>query len=129
MSSGEENGNRIYIYKNDPKVVKKGVNITDVRYPQGGYLPLLTDTPYNERKFDNTSYKYDDRFHHGSRPMHRSTFTLSHVQSSNDINRPISSSYDTQNNYVMTFLEEFTNPNPALYLFDWPNLDVSRLSA
>ena len=98
MSNEENNGHsRIYIYKNDPKVVRKGVNITDVRYPQGGYLPLLlTDTSYNERKFDNTAYKYDDRFHHGSRPMHRSTLTLSHPSSSYN-----SSSYDTQNNFVI----------------------------
>ena len=34
----------IYLYKNDPKVVNKGVNISDVRHAQGGgffQLPYL----------------------------------------------------------------------------------------
>lgn len=87
---------RIYVHKNDPTVVHKGVNVTDVRLPQGGFLPQLTDTPYAERKHDNTSYAYNARIHHGSRPMHQSTLSLSHS------NGPTSYyGYDSHSNSVV----------------------------
>lgn len=67
----------IYIYKNDPKQTRRGVNVSNFRHYEGGYLPLLADGNYRERKLDNTSYKYDAKCDHGLRPMHRSSFNLS----------------------------------------------------
>jgi hypothetical protein len=69
---------KIYMYKNDPKVSKKGVFISNFQHVEGGYLPILNDSNYNERKFDNKRYSYDDRLHHGKRPMHQTTFSLTH---------------------------------------------------
>lgn len=91
-SSSIENGT-IYLYKNDPKVVNKGVNITNVRHAEGGFMPLLTDTPYSQRKFDNKNYNYNARIDHGSRPMHRTTFSLSH--------QPDYSDFSTHNSSVI----------------------------
>jgi hypothetical protein len=84
----------IYIYKNDPKLVNKGVNISNFRHAQGGYLPLLADSNYKERKHNNLSYSYDTKTDHGSRPMHRTTFKLSY-SAKND--------YATKNKIVSTF--------------------------
>lgn len=68
----------LYVYRNDPTVVRKGVNVSNVIYPQGGYLPVLADSNYQDRKHDNLSYKYDNRVDHGSRRMHKSSFSLTH---------------------------------------------------
>ena len=73
--SSMKNGS-IYLYKNDPHVVNKGVHVTNVSEAGGGFMPLLTDTPYSQRRFDNTRYNYNSRTDHGSRPMHRTTFSL-----------------------------------------------------
>ena len=70
----------IYLYKNDPKVVNKGVNVSNFRHSLGGFLPLLGDSNYLERKLDNTSYIYDDKIHHGSRPLHQTTFSLKQIE-------------------------------------------------
>lgn len=99
---GEGGGGKIeghiYIYKNDPKLVHKGVNITDVRQAQGGFLPLLAYTPYSQRRHDNTSYVYNARSDHGSRPMHQSTISLSHCEPNQSKNQFI-----TQNDLVKTW--------------------------
>lgn len=89
----------IYIYKNDPKQVHKGVNITDVRQAQGGFLPLLAYTPYSQRRHDNTSYAYNARSDHGSRPMHQSTISLTHCDPTN-LTR---NQFITQNDLVSPF--------------------------
>jgi len=31
----------IYLYKNDPKVVKKGINVSNFQHAQGGYSIFL----------------------------------------------------------------------------------------
>ena len=84
----------IYIYKNDPKVVNKGVYISNFRHFEGGYLPMLHDSNFNQRKMNN-NYSYDDRIHHGQRPMHKTTFSLTHDDSSNKNN-----TFITHNNIV-----------------------------
>lgn len=66
----------IYIHKNDPKVVNKGVHLTNVQQAQGGYFPLLTDLSYNQRKNENGNYNYNAKTDHGTRPMHKTTFSL-----------------------------------------------------
>lgn len=68
----------IYVHKNDPKVVNKGIFLTDVRHAQGGYLPILADNTYNQRKYENGEYCYNARTDHGTRPMHRTTFDLNY---------------------------------------------------
>ena len=77
----------IYIYKNDPKVVNKGVNVSNVNQAQGGYLPLLADSNYKDRKHNNLSYSYDAKKDHGSRPMHRTTFKMSYSGQANFITK------------------------------------------
>ncbi|RNA40204.1 hypothetical protein BpHYR1_041446 [Brachionus plicatilis] len=68
----------IYIHKNDPKVVNKGIFLTDVLHAQGGYLPILASNTYNQRKQENGEYLYNARVDHGTRPMHCTTFDLGH---------------------------------------------------
>lgn len=82
----------IYVHKNDPKVINKGIRITNVRHAQGGFFPLLAESNYNERKFDNKSYNYEAKIHHGTRPMHQTTFELGYQKYQND--------YMTHNNFV-----------------------------
>jgi hypothetical protein len=89
----------IYIYKNDPKVVNKGVYISNFRHFEGGYLPMLHDSNFNQRKMNN-NYSYDDRIHHGQRPMHKTTFSLSH-DSNDSSDKNI---YITHNNIVCFYL-------------------------
>ena len=86
----------IYVYKNDPKVINKGVNISNFRGAQEGFLPLLSDNSYQERKLDNVSYCYDDRLNHGSRPMHQNSFAIGSSAVKND--------YLTKNRIVILFL-------------------------
>lgn len=75
----------IYIHQNDPKVVNKGIYLTNVRHAQGGYLPILAPNNYNQRKYENGEYSYNDKVDHGTRPMHRTTFDLSHPSRNNEI--------------------------------------------
>lgn len=109
----------IYLYKNDPKEVHKGVHITNVRQAQGGFAPLLAADDYKERKFDNTKYAYDSKAHHGTRPMHKSTLSLTHV-------RPEYNNYQTHNNFVSiwrTYSRSYSSGNPQqqliIILFKW----------
>lgn len=90
----------IYLYKNDPKVVNKGVNVSNFRHSQGGFLPLLGDSNYLDRKHDNTSYNYDDKIHHGSRPLHQTTFSIKH-------NEYHDAGIGTQNKFVSYFFAHF----------------------
>ena len=76
----------IYLYKNDPKQINKGIRIADAIHPQGGYAPILAESLYNERKFTNTSYNYNNKIDHGSRPMHQSTFNFINNNKNNDSN-------------------------------------------
>ena len=85
----------IYVYKNDPKVINKGIRITDVRGYKSGYFPQLSESDYNQRKYTNTSYKYDTKIDHGTRPMHRSNFSISQ-STPND--------YTTNNKIVIIFI-------------------------
>jgi hypothetical protein len=85
----------IYLYKNDPKVINKGIRITDVRGYQSGYFPQLSERDYHERKYTNTSYKYDTKLDHGTRPMHKSNFSISQ-SNPND--------YSTNNKIVIIFV-------------------------
>ena len=39
---------------------------------------MLADGNYSERKLDNISYSYDNKTHHGSRPLHKTTFSYKH---------------------------------------------------
>ncbi|CAF1059738.1 unnamed protein product [Brachionus calyciflorus] len=66
----------IYIHKNDPKVINKGIHITDVRQSQGGFLPMLADVDYYQRKSENSNKTYNAKTDHGARPMHKTTFNL-----------------------------------------------------
>lgn len=77
IMQNHKNIGTIYIYKNDPKQTRRGVNVSNFRHYEGGYLPLLGDCNYRERKLDNLAYKYEAKSDHGSRPMHRSSFSLS----------------------------------------------------
>jgi hypothetical protein len=65
----------IYIYDNDPKYVGRGMRVTSLKHYEngGGYFPFITDESYNDRKFSNIKYNYEDRKDFGIRPMHRST--------------------------------------------------------
>ena len=77
----------LYPYKNDPRNVKKGIYVTNVRTYMGGYLPLLDDKNYDERKVVShmvDNYDYDDKIHHGYRPMHQSTLDLNYQNRRND---------------------------------------------
>lgn len=74
----------LYVHPNDPKQTRKGVNITNFKHIEGGYLPLLTDTDYNERKYNKLGYNYNTKLDHGSRAMHRSTLNLTHGTTKND---------------------------------------------
>ena len=76
----------IYIHQNDPKVVNKGVFLTNVRHAQGGYLPILANNSYNQRTFGKGEYSYNDKVDHGTRPMHRTTFDLSHQPKNSEKN-------------------------------------------
>ena len=91
----------LYVYKNDPTAVRKGINVSNVIYPQGGYLPLLADNNYQDRKHDNVSYKYDSRVDHGSRRMHKSSFSLMHGEH-NATNR---SDFVPKNKTVIVFFK------------------------
>jgi hypothetical protein len=71
----------IYPYKNDPTTVNKGVFMRDVRHAQGGYLPMLTDPKSN--KADN--FEYNNKLHHGWRPMHQTTFEIKNTSERSDL--------------------------------------------
>jgi hypothetical protein len=86
----------VYLYKNDPRVVNKGIHVTNVKQAQGGFAPLLAETDYNRRKFDNKSYAYNAKQDHGSRPMHKTTFSLS--------DQPDHRDFRTHNSYVIIFI-------------------------
>ena len=76
----------IYIYKNDPKQINKGLRISDVIHPQGGYMPILAESAYNERKLANSAYNYSNKVDHGTRPMHQSTFNFINNSSAGNVN-------------------------------------------
>lgn len=57
----------------------------NVKHAQGGFLPMLTDDSYKERKFDNLSYNYEAKFDHGSRPMHKTTFNLTQTNHNDNL--------------------------------------------
>jgi hypothetical protein len=79
----------IYLYKNDPKQINKGLRISDVIHPQGGYMPVLAEVSYDQRKFTNTSHRYDNKLDHGSRPQHKSTFNIiTHSTNTSSSNPP-----------------------------------------
>lgn len=89
----------VYIHKNDPKVINKGIHLTDARHAIGGTFPILSDTDYNQRKYDNTSYKYDAKTHHGTRPMHKTTFNLGYQTNQNsDLTKNFIVNYNLKNN-------------------------------
>ena len=66
----------VYLYKNDPKQINKGVRIAHMIHPQGGYTPILAESDYETRKTATTAYTYNNKLDHGSRPQHKSTFNI-----------------------------------------------------
>ena len=69
----------IYPYKNDPRRAKRSLYVTNVNTYTGGYMPVLYDQNYTERKTNTIhSYDYDDKVHRGARPMHQSTFEMNY---------------------------------------------------
>ena len=82
----------IYVHTNDPSVVRRGANVVDVPQAQGGFLPLLNSQQTRRNRHDNTSYEYNARVHHGTRPMHKSTLTLAH--------QPFENHFSTQSESV-----------------------------
>jgi hypothetical protein len=76
----------IYPYKNDPRRTKRSLFVTNVTVPTGGYIPILEDRDYKQRKQAQTasSYDYDERVHRGSRPMHQTSFDLNYQKNCNN---------------------------------------------
>ena len=77
----------LYSYKNDPRKTKKGFYVTNIRTYQGGFIPLLDDQNYTDRKrrdLNSRLFDYDDKIHHGSRPLHQTTFDLNYQKPRND---------------------------------------------
>lgn len=66
----------IYSYKNDPKQINKGVRMTNAINPQGGHIPILSETSYDQRRQDQNKFNYDNKSDHGSRPQHKSSFNI-----------------------------------------------------
>lgn len=98
----------LYPYKNDPKPLKRNLYVTNVNDYSGGYIPILDDQNYTQRKQNVMhSYTYDDRTHRGTRPMHQSSFDLNY--------QPKASTYVTNN--MLTYrggqLDREHQPQPA----------------
>ena len=96
MNNNHKKIGTLYIHTNDPKVTKKGVNVSNFKSSMGGYLPLLDDNNYKERKHDNLSYSYNTKTDHGARSMHKTTFNLAHKPEKND--------YATKNKSVIALI-------------------------
>ena len=71
----------IYPYKNDPSTVNKGVFMKDVLHAQGGYLPMLIESKSNKAE----NFYYNNKLHHGSRPMHQTTFEIKNTSDRSDL--------------------------------------------
>jgi hypothetical protein len=64
---------KIYVYKNDPKLIGKGINATLIQSYEGAYIPFISEKSYIDRK--SNVINYDNKTSHGTRPMHQTTFT------------------------------------------------------
>ena len=71
----------IYPYKNDPGTVNKGVFMKDILHAQGGYLPMLIESKSNKAE----QFEYNNKLHHGSRPMHQTTFEIKNTSDRSDL--------------------------------------------
>jgi hypothetical protein len=94
----------LYPYKNDPRQSKKGIYVTNVRTYNGGFIPLLDSENYTDRKstINNMKmYNYDDKIHHGARPLHQTTFDLNY--------QPIKSDFVTSNQMVFLLFSHFND--------------------
>ena len=125
----------VYLYKNDPKQINKGVRISDVIHPQGGYTPVLAEIPYDQRKFTNTSHRYDNKLDHGSRPQHKSTFNII-THSTNTSSTSSNSSDKSDGTNMVTsnqvdYARKYTRPEYMQYQGEdqfIPHFDISEYS-
>lgn len=63
---------KIYVYKNDPKLIGQGINAAYIQSYEGAYIPFISEKSYIDRKSKVISY--DNKTSHGTRPLHQTTF-------------------------------------------------------